>query len=312
MDMPMKLALGPIPYFWPLERVRAFYHKVAEWPVDIVYVGETVCAKRRALSFDAWLRVADELSEAGKEVVLSTLALMDAESSLAMLERICANGRYRVEANDMAAVRLLSGNAAFIAGPHVNCYNNETLSLLAQCGACRWVAPMELPGSTVAELLRQRPPGLQAEVQAFGRMPLAFSARCFTARAHDLPKDQCDFCCGEYPDGLAVETQEGQALFTINGIQIQSATLCNLAGALVDFEAYGVDVMRIAPLAQGTELAVDAFRAVVDGQLSPEAADEKLASLSPAGLSDGYWNGTSGMAWHETNPARISHQAAPK
>jgi collagenase-like PrtC family protease len=160
---------------------------------------------------------------------------------------------------------------------------------------------MELPGSTVAELLRYRPPDLQAEVQAFGRMPLAFSARCFTARAHNLPKDQCDFCCGEYPDGLAVETQEGQALFTINGIQIQSAALCNLAGAVMEFEDYGVDVVRIAPLAEGTELAVDAFRAVLDGRLSPEAADEKLAPLSPAGLCDGYWKGTSGMAWHETS-----------
>jgi collagenase-like PrtC family protease len=297
----MKLALGPIPYFWPLERVRAFYHQVAEWPVDIVYVGETVCAKRRALSFQGWLKVADELSKAGKEVVLSTLALMDAESSLAMLERICANDRYRIEANDMAAVRLLSDKAAFIAGPHVNCYNNETLSLLAECGACRWVAPMELPGPTVAEILRQRPPGLQAEVQAFGRMPLAFSARCFTARAHNVAKDQCDFCCGEYPDGLAVETQDGQALFTINGIQIQSAALCNLAGALTEFETYGVDVVRIAPLAQGTELAVDAFRGVLDGRLSPEAADETLAPLSPAGLCDGYWNGAPGMAWQEAS-----------
>ena len=140
----MKLALGPIPYFWPHDKVYAFYERAADWPVDIVYVGETVCPKRRNLKLEDWLALAERLTAAGKEVVLSTLVLLEAESELGALERICSNGRFSVEANDMAAVQLLSGRGPFVAGPHINAYNGETLALLAECGARRWVLPIEL------------------------------------------------------------------------------------------------------------------------------------------------------------------------
>ena len=41
---------------------------------------------------------------------------------------------------------------------------------------------------------------MQTEVFGFGRMPLAFSARCFTAR-HQPAKDDCRFSCIDHPDG---------------------------------------------------------------------------------------------------------------
>ena len=40
-----RLSLGPISYYWPKDRVQAFYDEVAESPVDIVYLGETICSK---------------------------------------------------------------------------------------------------------------------------------------------------------------------------------------------------------------------------------------------------------------------------
>jgi collagenase-like PrtC family protease len=43
----MKIALGPLQYYWPRETVLAFYREVAGWPVDTVYLGETVCSRRR-------------------------------------------------------------------------------------------------------------------------------------------------------------------------------------------------------------------------------------------------------------------------
>ena len=43
MTRTMKLALGPLLYYWPREAVLAFYREAAGWPVDCVYLGETVC-----------------------------------------------------------------------------------------------------------------------------------------------------------------------------------------------------------------------------------------------------------------------------
>src|SRR4030066_1826913 len=107
----MKLSLGPILYYWERERVLDFYAQAAGWPVDIVYLGEVVCSKRRARRPADWLGFAGSLALAGKEVVLSTLALIEAESELGALRRAVGNGRFTVEANDAAALNMLSGAA---------------------------------------------------------------------------------------------------------------------------------------------------------------------------------------------------------
>ena len=105
----MRLALEPISYYWPRETVLGFYRAVADSEVDIVYLGETVCSRRHELRLPDWLDLAASLAAAGKEVVLSTQALIESESDLKIVRRITGNGRYLVEANDMGAVRLLEG-----------------------------------------------------------------------------------------------------------------------------------------------------------------------------------------------------------
>ena len=291
----MKLSLGPIHYFWPAETVRRFYREVEHWPVDIVYLGETVCAKRRELGLEDWLAIAARLHAAGKEVVLSTLGLLEAGSELGMLERICANGRHAVEANDMAAVQLLADAEPFVVGPHVNTYNGATLTLLARLGARRWVPPVELPAAVVRDLQAARPAGMETEVLAYGRLPLAVSARCFTARAHDLPKDRCELRCIEYPDGLPLHTQEDCELFTVNGVQLQSAGAVNLLGHLDELKEMEVDVLRISPRLADTGRVVRTFHEALLGLQPPAAAAGSLACLVPEGWCNGYWHGEAGM-----------------
>lgn len=140
-----RLALGPVPYYWSRNDLESFYAQVAGWPVDIVYLGETVCSKRRSLSTNQWLDLAEGLRDHGKEVVLSTLNLIEAESELTALRRLCRNGRFPVEANDLGAVRLLMDiGTAFVTGPTLNIYNSATLAVLARGGLRRWALPVEL------------------------------------------------------------------------------------------------------------------------------------------------------------------------
>jgi len=291
----MKLSLGPIQYFWPRDTVFDFYARVAETPVDIVYLGETVCSKRRALRLPDWLDIAERLTAAGKEVVLSTLTLVEAESEVSYMRGIVENGRYPVEANDMAAVGMLEGTAPFIVGPHVNVYNGRALEVMARAGARRWVMPLELDRDTLAALQARRPAGMETEVFVFGRLPLAFSARCFTARAHNLAKDECGFRCGDYPDGMPLRTREGQSFLNLNGIQVQSGETYNLVNEVEALRALRVDILRLAPQAQGMFAIVDTFRRVLDGGLEAAAAAARLAPHQPAGPCDGYWHGAPGM-----------------
>jgi hypothetical protein len=59
-------------------------------------------------------------------------------------------------------------------------------------------------GRTGRDPQAARPAGMETEVFAYGRLPLAFSARCFTARHFNLQKDDCQFKCIEFPDGLLI------------------------------------------------------------------------------------------------------------
>ncbi len=289
-----RLSLGPVPYYWPKDRLVAFYEEVAESPVDIVYLGETICSKRTQMHTGDWLALAEALSLAGKEVVLSTLALLEAESELMRLRRICANGRYMVEANDMGAVHLMQGNP-FVAGPSVNIYNHRTLAMLASVGLKRWVFPVELPAETLTEMQAVRPEGVETEVFAFGRLPLAYSARCFTARAHNLPKDDCQYRCLDYPDGLTLSTQDDTRFLTLNGIQTQSARTFNLLPELDRLIRLGVDLVRISPQSSRTGHIIGVFHRCLHGEQDPAEGSAELQRLMPVGPCDGYWHGGAGM-----------------
>lgn len=291
----MKIALGPLLYYWQRETVFNFYDAVAVTPVDVVYLGETVCSRRHELRLADWLDIATRLRAAGKEVVLSTQVLLESGSDVGTMHRITANGDFRVEANDMGAVHRLAGKLPFVAGPHLNLYNPASLQWMASLGACRWVMPLEMKQGDLALLQQNRPPGLETEVFAYGRMPLAYSARCFTARQRNLPKDDCRFSCLDHPDGLMLRTRESEEFLVLNGTQTQSARVYNLVDALEDMRAAGVDVVRLSPQAQHMGEVIALFDAARNRVLTPQEALARMQPLMPEKGCNGYWHGRPGL-----------------
>lgn len=286
--MNLRIAIGPIQYFWPRADVLDFYAAAAESPAATVYLGEVVCSKRREIKAEDWLALGEELRQAGKEVVLSSLTLLEAASEGAALKRLCANDRFMVEANDVAAIELLSeAGRPFVAGPTVNIYNVRTLRLLAAQGLRRFVLPVELGLEPLRDLQAARPDGVETEVFAFGRLPLAWSARCYTARSHDLPKDDCQFRCLDDPDGRLLETREGQSFLVLNGIQTQSALTHHALGQLDQLNELGVESVRLSPQSRDFFRVVDIFDCAVQGGSLPELQQE-LEDLMPAGACNGY------------------------
>ncbi len=289
----MKLSLGPILYYWTKQKTLEFYEQAADSDVDIIYLGETVCSKRRELSAQDWIDLAKSLSQSGKQVVLSTLTLLAAESELKVLRKLCNNGDIMVEANDMAGVQLMSEQGVpFVSGPAINVYNARALKVMKKQGVCRWVMPVELGRDTLQDLLSDAKDmgvldGLETEVYAYGRLPLAYSARCFTARYYDLPKDNCQLKCIDHPEGLSVHSQEDDELFSLNGIQTMSGRTYNLEGELSTMQGMSVDIARISPELGITFDKVDQFRKALAGSAQTIALAEAECN--------GYWFKVPGM-----------------
>lgn len=283
----MQYAIGPVLYFWPKQQMLEFYQQIAESTADIVYLGETVCSKRRELKRKDYLELAKMLADSGKTVVLSTMTLLEAPSEVGELKRYCDNGEFLVEANDMSAVHYLAeAKVPFVAGPALNIYNQYALKQLQQLGMMRWCMPVELSREKLSNIvagceqlgIRDK---FAIEVLGYGHLPLAYSARCFTARSENRAKDDCQYCCINYPQGRETFSQEQQRLFVLNGIQTLSGDCYNLSAEQSSMQGL-VDTIRISPEHDKTLDVLEQFQ-------------QQQTIAMAKGYSNGYWHQIAGI-----------------
>lgn len=288
----MKYALGAVLYYWPKTDIETFYQAAINSSADIIYLGENVCTKRREMRVGDWLALAKEVAASGKQVVISTLALLQAPSELNELKRYVENGEFLLEANDLGAVNMaVERGLPFVAGHALNCYNAYTLRILHRQGMMRWCMPVELSRDWLSNVLQQCEElgfrhQFEVEVLSYGHLPLAYSARCFTARSEDRAKDECETCCIKYPQGRKVLSQEDQQVFILNGIQTQSGYCYNLGNDLISMQGL-VDIIRLSPQGIETLDVIDQFRANEQG----------LVPLTLTNKADcnGYWRRLAGL-----------------
>jgi len=284
------LTLGPVLFHWSPTVWRDFHFRVAdEAPVDEVYVGDIVCSKRTPAVDAHMSEVVERLEAAGKRVIRSTPILPAGEADRAALRDLLASENAFFEANDLGAVSLLGGRPHAI-GPFVNVYNEGTLEWLAARGVTSVTLNAELPEASVAVLASAGARlGVAVEVQIFGRMPLAISARCYHARAHGLTKDDCRHVCGRDPDGLAVETMDAQPFLAVNGTQTLSHGCLNLVGALSRLRNAGATRFRLFPGSTDMVRVAWTVRDALDGALEEGEAAKAIDDLAaPIPTVDGF------------------------
>ena len=299
------LTVGPVLYHWSRAALMHFYAAVADSPADTVVLGEAVCARRRELRLDDWLALGRELAAAGKEVVLVAQTLIESDADLRLLERQGDQQDFAVEAGDASALQLLAGRLPLVLGPHLNIYSRAALQEHADLGASRWVAPVELALDALALVNPPQDPvrtpqgrPFATEAWGFGRLPLAFSARCFTARHHRLPRDDCAFRCLADADGLLLSSTEGQPFLVLNGTQTQSAGVQTLLDDGAALRAAGVSRLRLSPCAQGFCQVLDDFEAVLNAGAAAAGRTAGWSALGvPGPLCNGYAHRRPGMAW---------------
>ena len=288
--MTATLSLGPVLFNWGAEDKRDFYFRIAdEAPLDTVYVGEVVCSKRASF-FDPHLpEVVERLRRGGKQVVHSTLALILSEREMDAVRALADERSLFIEANDIGSAAMLA-RRSHVIGPFVNVYNEGTLEYLAHQGASRVSLPWELSSRSLAALARSA--CVELEVQAFGRMPLAISARCYHARAQGLHKDGCQYVCAEDRDGMSVETLDGEAFLSVNGTQTLSHMVLNLIDELEELQEMGIGAFRLWPHNVDMVAVTEVFRDVLDGKRMAVDGRRRLEALAGfAPFSNGFYYG---------------------
>jgi hypothetical protein len=252
-----------------------------------------------------WIGLARDLADAGKEVVLSTQALLESEADLKALRRLIGNGEFgcKLEANDLGAVRFNIARAGRAVRRRARTSTSTTRarSTFARYGMRRAGCRRSKPRPQIADRDPARRHGLPASrprcsCSASCRSP---SRRAASRRAiYNLNKDDCQFKCLDHPDGMTLRTREGQPFLThqrhSDACRRRATTCSPRCRTLL---AMGIDIMRISPQPQA-----HAARSLPPStpQRRGEAMTPRHARLGNVeGLVDGYWFGDAGITRHQ-------------
>lgn len=294
-----KLTLGPVLFHWPAEKKRDFYFRIAdEAPIDTVYLGEVICSKRTPFFEQYYDEIAERLKVSGKTVVFSTLSEVMIPRERKMTAGICEMEEYEIEANDSSALYHLRGKPHRV-GQYFNVYNEETLAFLSQRGATHCALPAEVPQASLRILAQKaRKLKLSLEVQVFGRIGLALSARCYHARAHGRMKDNCQFVCEEDPDGLPLKTLTGQDFVVVNGVQTLSHSCINLIHELKGMSVMGIGYFRLSPQDCDMVQVARCFESVLSERVDAKEAFRQLKNIpNKFPYSNGFYYNVEGQRW---------------
>ncbi len=288
----MELCIGPVLFEWKRDELLRFYEEASGWPVDRVYIGEVVCSKKAGLAPGDIDSVRKMLESSGKKVTLSSLAVVSNGDELDFTRKLVSLSD-SIEANDMSVLNMADPAVKEVfAGPHITAYNAPSIEFLKGVGISRVTFPVELPRRSIAHDIKNT--GIFAEVFAHGRVPLAFSWRCYTSRAFGLGKTDCRHHCGKYPDGMEIKTMEREPLFTVNGTSVLSAKTYTLVEFVEDLKGIGVRAIRVSPRSRGTGKIIDVFRRRIDGSLSPEEGLRELKENGGEEFCNGWYLGGAG------------------
>ncbi|GLP96772.1 U32 family peptidase [Paraferrimonas sedimenticola] len=294
----MKLALAPLIYCWSKTKVMDFYQAMANTDIATFYIGEQVCRRRRLMKNVDYLQLAKMLTDQGKRVVLTSLALIESDKDFGLVEELAQLSQQQgleleLQANDLGSAALFREQGLkFHVGCAINCYNLASLKQLVDWGMVSYQPPVELAQEELVVLMRQAEEAgirdqFELQVHAWGYLPLAYSARCFTARQARLTKDSCNTICQKDSNGKLCQTQDGQPLLRLNGIQTQSAHNQNLFADIPSLVALGADSLAISPnQALVPEKVAQMQQAIIEEQNLALGAND----------CNGYWYGKAGMA----------------
>ena len=99
-----------------------------------------------------------------------------------------------------------------------------------------------------------------------------------------MHKDGCQYVCDLDPDGMAVDTLDGEPFLAINGIQTLSHAIVELSGEIDELLETGFTRFRLSPHKIDMITIADVWRGLLEGQRDSPRARRIIESVAAFAL----------------------------